>query len=486
VRRAFARIPTAAWVCAALAFVNAACWSLITPPFQSPDEPDHFAYVQLLAENHRLPSQSLGGYSQEETLALTDLRNSQVRFRPEGRPISSVAQQHALQRDLARPLSRKGSGGAGLASTEPPLYYALETIPYALASSGSILDQLELMRLLSAVMGALTALFAFLFLRELLPGARWAWTVGGLGVALFPLLGFVSGVVNPDAMLFAVSTALFYCLARAFHRGLTRRSAIAIGVLMAVGFLTKLNFAGLAPGATLGLILLTRREARTVGRAVYYRYLAPALLIAFSPGILYGLVNLFSNHSTFGIASSGLGSLFGGGHSSSSELSYIWQFYLPRLPWMHSDFGGIFTTRQLWFKYLVGLYGWSDTVFAGWVYNVALIPAGLIATLCVLGLVKGRAALRSRLEELATYATMAVGLLVLVGSAAYLEFPAKPASFAEPRYILPLIALWGGVLALAARAGGRRWGPVIGVAIVVLVLAHDLFSQLQVISRYYS
>ena len=44
----------------------------------------------------------------------------------------------------------------------------------------------------------------------------------------------------------------------------------------------------------------------------------------------------------------------------------------------------------------------------------------------------------------------------------------------------------GGVLALAARAGGRRWGPVIGVAIVVLVLAHDLFSQLQVISRYYS
>lgn len=305
-------------------------------------------------------------------------------------------------------------------------------------------------------------------------------------MALFPLLGFVSGVVNPDAMLFAVSTALFYCLARAFRHGLTRRSAIAIGSVMAVGFLTKLNFAGLAPGAILGLILLTRREARILGRAVYYRYLAPALLIAFSPGILYGLVNLLSNHSTFGIASTGLGGLFGGGHSISSELSYIWQFYLPRLPSMHSDFGGIFTTRQLWFKYLVGLYGWSDTVFAGWVYNVALIPAGLIATLCVGEMVKGRAALLSRLEELATYATMAVGLLVLVGAAAYLEFPAKPASFAEPRYILPLIALWGGVLALAARAGGRRWGPVIGVAIIVLVLAHNLFSQLQVIARYYS
>ncbi|HXC23770.1 MAG TPA: hypothetical protein VNU28_04225, partial [Solirubrobacteraceae bacterium] len=48
VRRAFARIPRAAWVCALIAFLNAACWSLVTPPFQVTDEPDHVAYVQEL------------------------------------------------------------------------------------------------------------------------------------------------------------------------------------------------------------------------------------------------------------------------------------------------------------------------------------------------------------------------------------------------------------------------------------------------------
>jgi hypothetical protein len=188
-RRAFAHVPTAAWVCAVLAFANAVCWSLITPPFQSSDEPDHFAYVQLLAENDRLPSQSLNGYSQEQTVALTDLRNGRVRFRPEGRPISSVAQQQALQRDLAWPLSRQGSGGAGLASTEPPLYYALETIPYALASSGSILDRLELMRLLTAVMGALTALFASCSCASCCPGSagRGRWEVSAW--PSFPCLG---------------------------------------------------------------------------------------------------------------------------------------------------------------------------------------------------------------------------------------------------------------------------------------------------------
>jgi hypothetical protein len=40
-------------------------------------------------------------------------------------------------------------------------------------------------------------------------------------------------------------------------------------------------------------------------------------------------------------------------------------------------------------------------------------------------------------------------------------------------------------VALAARGAGRRWGPAVGAAIIILMLAHDLFSQLQVIARYY-
>jgi 4-amino-4-deoxy-L-arabinose transferase-like glycosyltransferase len=486
VGQTLARIPVAALVCGLLAFLNAVCWSVITPPFQIPDEPDHFAYVQLLAESGRLPSSSLKGYSEEESVALQDLRYAYVRLRPEGRPIFSRAEQQELEHALSRPLSREGTGATGVSASEPPLYYALETIPYFLGSSGTILDQVELMRLLSALMGGFTALFAFMFLREALPRVRWAWTVGGLGVALAPLLGFISGGVNPDAMLFAVCAALFYCLARAFRRGLTSRSAIAIGALMAIGFVTKLNFVGLAPGAVVGLIVLARREARRSGRGACYRSLVPALLVAVSPGVLYGLVNILAGHSLFGIVSSGFKELTSDHHTILRELSYIWQFYLPRLPGMHSDFGEIFTTRQIWFRDLVGLYGWSDTAFPGWVYDFALIPVGVIAVLCIRELVVVRVALRRRAAELLTYAVMAVGLLMLVGAAGFLSFPQKPAFYAEPRYLLPLIVLWGAVLALAARGAGRRWGPVAGALLVVLVIAHDLFSQLQVIARYYS
>ena len=119
------------------------------------------------------------------------------------------------------------------------------------------------MRLLSALMAGLTALFVFLFVRESLPRVPWAWTVGGLAAAVTPLLGFTSGAVTPEAMLYTLSAAIFYCLARAFRRRAHEKRAFALGVLTAAGFLTKLNFIGLAPGVLLGLVILGFRGDRS-------------------------------------------------------------------------------------------------------------------------------------------------------------------------------------------------------------------------------
>jgi Predicted membrane protein (DUF2142) len=484
----------AGWICALVACLNAACWSIVTPPFQAPDEPDHFAYVKQLAETGRLPSSSSEETSAEEALALADLHHSEVRQQPANRTISSPAEQEQLQDDLtsAARSSEKGSKAAGVATTEPPLYYALEAIPYRLAAGGTLLDRLALMRLLSALMAGVTALFVFLFVREALPGVAWAWTVGGLGVALAPLLGFMSGVVNPDALLFAVSAAVFYCLARAFHRGLSPRLAVAIGAVTAVGLLTKLNFIGLVPGVILGLIVLTLRAAgrgsgrgdpvTRASRPAAFRSLALGLAIAGGPIALYIVIHALANEPLLGLAYDAIQTTHG---SVLSDVNYIWQLYFPRLPGMTNDFPGLFTTRQIWFDGYVGLYGWLDTVFPGWVYSVALIPAGLIAALCVRALCASRVALRHRLVELVTYVLMGAGLMALVGADSYRTFPTNEAAYGQTRYLLPMIPLLGAVLALAARGAGRRWGPAAGALIVVLLLAHDIFSQLLVVSRYY-
>jgi hypothetical protein len=483
-RAGLRRVPGPAWACACVAFLSAASWSIVTPPFQAPDEPAHFAYAQILAETGALPKLGASAYSTEEMTALADLNQRTVRFNQAIGTISTEAQERRLQDDLAAHMARTGLG-AGVATSEPPLYYALETLPYGLGSGGTLLERLELMRLLSALLAGLTGLFVFLFLREALPAVPWAWTVGGLCAALAPLLGFISGVVNPDAMLCAASAVLFYCMARGFRRGLTLGLAIAIGAVTAIGLMTKLNFIGLTPGVLLALWLLARRAARTSGSSAY-RSLAAAVAIGLGPGCVYVAINALSNHAALGALSSGLSGT--GTHQGSPlrELSYIWQFYLPRLPGMTDYFPGISTIRQVWFDKLVGDYGWLDTNFPGWVYDFALIPAGLIAALCARELLRGRVELRARAQELIAYGAMGAGLLILFGADSYLESSLYTGAFSEARYLLPLAALFAAAFALAARGAGRRWGPAVGALLVTLILAHDVFSQLQTVSRYFA
>ncbi len=476
------QIPRAAWGCALIACLNAACWSLITPPFQVMNEPSHFAYVQYLAETGHLPTSSSLSYAPDEEIALEDVKQEQVRYSPQNHPIFTESQQRHLERDLALPLPRIDSA-AGFAASEPPLYYALETIPYDIGSNGTILDRLALMRLFSALTAGVTALFVFLFLREALPRTPWAWPIGGLGVAFAPLLALMSGAVNPDALLCALSSVLFYCLARGFHRGLTPALAIATGAVIAAGLLTKLNFFGLLPGALLGLLLIAVRTRRTAGRSAY-RSLALSLVTAATPVGLYVLVNLLSGRRAYGTLSPGVSSTAARG-SVLREIGYIWQFYLPRLPGMHDYFPGLSTTRQLWINGFVGLYGWIDTVFPAWVYSAALVPLALLGILLGRALLVNREQLRRRLPELVVYAAIALGLMILIGASDYLELPGGIGSYAQPRYLLPLIAIYGAALALAARGAGRRWGPVVGVLIVGLLIAHDVFSQLLEISRFY-
>ena len=151
---------------------------------------------------------------------------------------------------------------------------------------------------------------------------------------------------------------------------------------------------------------------------------------------------------------------------------------------MTNDFPGVLTSR-LWFDRSVGLYGWLDTFFPNWVYTLALIPAGLIAALFARALIVGRIALRKRVWEALVYTAMGVGVPALVGADSFLQFPGRAGGYMEPRYLLPMAALFGAALTLAARGAGRRWGPVVGALIVLLVLAQNVFSQLLTVSRYY-
>jgi hypothetical protein len=489
-RRALRAIPRAAWICALVASLSAACWSVITPPFQAPDEPSHFAYAQLLAEAGRLPDSNSGAVSKEEAIVMKGLHQSEVEWHSETPIITSQSAQRELREDLTLPLDRTGPGGAGVAASEPPLYYALASLPYDLGSSGTLLDSLALMRLLSALMAGVTALFVFLFVREALPGVPWAWTVGGLAAAVTPLLGFTSGAVTPEALFYVVSAAMFFCLARAFRRGLTRKRAVAIGVVAALGFLTKLNFIGLVPGIALGLVILGFRGERAAAGKVKSRHafgpMVLATALAISPVCVYVASNLLNHHHLLGIVSSTAATGPKTEHGSILvDLSYVWEFYLPHLPGMTNYFPGLSSFHQLWFDRAVGFYGWLDTSFPTWVDNLALIPAGLIGLLGLRTLVARRSTLVSRLPEILVYLVMAIGLMALIGQDFYIHRNVEGAGWAQPRYLVPLLPMLTAALVLAARGAGRRVGPAVGALIVVLFLAQDVFGQLLTAARFY-
>jgi hypothetical protein len=170
--------------------------------------------------------------------------------------------------------------------------------------------------------------------------------------------------------------------------------------------------------------------------------------------------------------------------SVSAAASYTWQLFLPRMPWMNDLLGGL-PVHNIWFEGFIGRFGWLDYGYPRWVYTAAWDVALVILVLAAIGLARSFRALRARWLELACYVAAAAGELVLIGLVDYQSFVTGQAPFRQARYLLPLGALYAAVIAIAARAGGRRFGPAIGAALVMLSIALSVFGQLITLTRYY-
>ncbi len=483
-------IPRAGRVCFAIAFVNAAIWGVVVPPFQVPDEIAHFGYAQYLAQTGRPPPQGARAqYSPEEQTTLEGLNFFTVIGYAGQRGIFTPAEDRALRAILATHPSPVGEGGTSTVTNQPPLYYALEAIPYWLSPSHDILFRLALMRLLSALLAAGTVLAVFLFLRELMPRTPWAWTVGALAVAFQPTFNFIAAGVQGDNLLFLTSALTFLALLRAYRRGLTVRRGAAIGAAVAAGLLAKLTFIALVPGIALALALLAWR-ALPEGRGRALRATAVAVVVAAVPVALYALLNVTVWHRgsplAGGLAVASANALPRGGAVTLREtLDYTWELYLPRLWFMHHAY---FTEYPLWNTWLdgsIGHFGWLDYTFPGWVYEDAQYLFYGLAALALVGLARLRAAIRPLLAIFVCFAVMAVGLLGAIGYAGIRYHLTTGYTFEQARYLFPLLVFYGLFIVLAARSLPARWAPVLGALLVVLAMAHGLFAETLTISRYY-
>jgi 4-amino-4-deoxy-L-arabinose transferase-like glycosyltransferase len=488
-RAAFRRVPAAGRWCALVAFVNAVVWMAVTPPFQVPDETSHAVYVQHLAETGDIPdTDDADPFSSELHRVLEALRFPEVVGRPHDRATLSEYFDRGVDAVVADPPDPADGDGWIESSSQPPLYYTLGAGVYLASPWQDLLHRLWLIRLVSALLAAATTLFTFLFLREVL-SQPWTWTVGALAVAFQPLFGFISSGVHPDALFVTATAALLFTLARAFRRGLTPGLGIAIGAALAVGLLSKLTFLVLIPGALLGLGLMVWRAGS--GRDVALRGAAGAVAVLGAAAVLFVALNvLVWDRPASGRVDGDAPTAAGHVETRTDpitrveQLSYTWQLYLPRLPFMNDQFER-YPLWQTFFKGTIGLFGWLDTPFPAWVYRVALVIVISLVALCIAALWRRRATVRARWPELVAYAAMVGGLLLSIGLQGLPYRVNTGFEFEQARYLLPFIPLYGAGLALAARGAGARFERPLGAGIVLLAMAHGLFAQLLVISRFY-
>jgi 4-amino-4-deoxy-L-arabinose transferase-like glycosyltransferase len=482
---AVGRVPVAGRACALVALANGLAWSLLVPPFQVPDENAHYAYVQQVAERGTIPRPTVhqGPLSPAEDVVLADLLTYGVIGHEHNLAPFTEVQQRVIENAEAQHLSARGSGDALSASGNPPLYYVLEAAPYKLA--GGVLDKLAAMRVLSALLGAVTVLLIFLFLSELLPATPWAWTAGALVAAFQPLFAFMSAGVNNDSLLYLAGAGLLWAIARAFRRGLGPGSGALSGGFLGLGLVAKFTMLGLIPAVALAIALLLVR-ARTGHRRRALQGAAWAVGLAVTPLAIYALLSASVWHRAVIVGGVGgvAGETAGRTFSFREEVSHVWQLFLPRL-WMRAQFT-YYPPWNTWFVGSIGRFGWNDYGFAAWLYQLARVVCLAGGALAVAELWRRHRAVVRRVGELCVYALALAGLCVVIGVQSYRYLIANGGVFEQARYLLPLLGLYAGVVALAVRVGGRRWGPLMATVVVLLAVGHDLWAQAITVARYYT
>jgi hypothetical protein len=471
-------------VIALVAFLNAASWALITPAFEAPDEPDHFAYVQQLAETGHQPAREPGVapvFSADETIALEGVRAYSHVGLADTKPPWLEADERAWQlRRAADRHARDDGGGASTASTHSPLYYGLLAPAYLAVAEQSTFSQLTAARLASALLGVTVAICAFGIVRELLPSQRLAALGAGLLVAFQPMLGFMAGAVNNDTGVNAAAALTLYLTIRGLRRGLTWRLALALGAALAATPLMKGTGFAIYPAVAVGVAAMLWRS-----RAVRA---AAAGVVAFAAvrGAWALAAPAFAHpgHGSGG-GISAAGSVSGALHMPGRFLEYLWQFFLPRLPFMPDLFPQRLPAFDVYVKEGWAAFGWVTVLFPEWVYVAILLTMLTCGALAAAAVARERPAAARRAAELVVIALVPLCVVTAV-AAAYFTPAGRAAPAEQGRYLFPATTALATIAVGATFGLGRRWHAPLLTALVTATIGLGFAARLLSLAGFFA
>jgi 4-amino-4-deoxy-L-arabinose transferase-like glycosyltransferase len=433
-------------------------WIGLLPPWQGPDEPSHYAFVERLANwsypdrapTYNPPSAALEASIEHTGFAYFLLHDQRRPFSAELR-----AQLSAEPPDLSQ------DAPSSLTTAQyPPLYYAMLVPLYRLPGLHTATNRLYAVRLGSALFGGLLVVLTFFLIRELVPDDALALAGAGL-ISLPPMVSQASAICNPDIGLAAACAALALTALSVATRGATRGRLLTVVALAAATALMKpfgIVAAAVIAGTLLGLPFLSRRTGR-------------ALLSGVAVVLVAGAALFVVSLARFGLLSSA---------NLRFSADYLWDFYLPRLPFT----GPIFLPGSplsepvpawpIWGQTGVGSFGWISAPLRSEFVKLGVVSIAAAMLVAAAGLILRRRA-RPRWELVLVGSCGAAVLLYVVGlhaaeAAQVLQARGSTQTLQgrilQGRYLIPIAPL-----ALAAiLAGLHAWSRRVAIAAATVLL----------------
>ncbi|WP_205696689.1 DUF2142 domain-containing protein [Conexibacter sp. SYSU D00693] len=465
----------------ATALVLGLAWSVVTAPLQAFDESEHVAYAVHLAETGDRPAVDggRGTYPGAEAIALDQLGLRRMLQNPGVKPAWRDRDAQAFDRAqdaLPADAAEAGDGPNPLAKN-PPLYYALEAIPYRLTPGGFLTD-LQAMRTVSVLLLVLTTLVAWLAAAELFTRMLPRVVAAG-AVALHPMAGQISGIVNADALLMLLSTTALWLAIRAFKRGPEPRRMALFGLAAGGALLTHGRGIALVPFVVAAAAVIALRHRDDLRRAAIGAGAALAGLA------LCGLVLKVIGGGTGG-AYGGEANFDVGGASVRGFLSFVWQFYLPPLETMGARVGPEYGFRQVFVDTGFASFGSYEVVLpeaARAAVQVGLVGAFLV--LLALG-VRHWDRLKAHALQVVLVGLFAGAIVGFLHLASYRAILGGGDPLITGRYLLPAIGAFALALATIADRLPRRAGALAAAVVLVGLLTLSTMGIGETLLRSYA
>jgi 4-amino-4-deoxy-L-arabinose transferase-like glycosyltransferase len=448
-----------------LALVKGLVWTLALPPWYGPDEPSHFMYTQLIAEEGKFPGyggRADGKDSPQEVLCsefnlgwrITGPFYSEPLWNGDPAPCN-YPRNAATRRP---PVLTNPSGGYS------PLYYVLGTPFYYLAYQADVETRLHAVRLLSVLLGVLATWFMYL-------GAMWAFgrrrhlAIASAAIFMFqPMASQQFALANNDALLLAAAAFFFWRLFKALHAPVSPADIALLGLGVGVAYLAKPQ--GVFLGALLPLVLWADWK-RTNGSWARVLRVSAGLAGASAMLLVAGLLVNLAIHGT--VFPQGTAPPPGQHYSAKGYYELHAATNFARLYWLWvTGFWGYFG----WFSIALPLYAF---------YTIVLVElAAVVGT--VVAFVRRRVGRRILVG--ATLAVLAIGLLTQALEVYF--FRQSGALILQGRSFLPILPAAAVVLTAGLTAlGPSRCERVFAAVVVAAAFALNLGALMVLLEGFY-